>query len=110
MYMYMHCYTSPLPPPPTESDCCVRQWCGPSRPFSMAILDNTQREVIAGYSAICRARTKCIYDSDMYLCVHRMYHNIDYASTFWKIHASEKFTAHDLLMLCVIFCNVISSA
>ena len=29
----------------TESDCCVRQCCGPSRPFSMSILDNTQREV-----------------------------------------------------------------
>ena len=29
-----------------DSDCLVRQCCGPSRPFAMQILDNNQREVI----------------------------------------------------------------
>lgn len=29
-----------------NSNCCLRQYCGPSRPFAMSILDNTQREVI----------------------------------------------------------------
>lgn len=29
-----------------SSDCCVRQYCGPSRPFEMSILDNNQKEVI----------------------------------------------------------------
>ena len=29
-----------------DSNCCIRQYCGPSRPFSMAIIDNNQREVI----------------------------------------------------------------
>eukprot|EP00118_Oscarella_pearsei_P017323 m.171010 g.171010 ORF g.171010 m.171010 type:complete len:251 (+) comp39047_c0_seq45:48-800(+) len=29
-----------------KSDCYPRQWCGPSRPFSMSILDNYQREVL----------------------------------------------------------------
>jgi hypothetical protein len=29
-----------------QSDCLTRQCCGQARPFSMAILDNTQREVI----------------------------------------------------------------
>ena len=28
-----------------DSNCCVRQYCGPARPFHMAILDNNQREV-----------------------------------------------------------------
>ena len=29
-----------------ESDCYKRQCCGPARPFSMSIMDNTQREVL----------------------------------------------------------------
>ena len=29
-----------------DSNCCLRQYCGPSRPFAMQILDNNQREVI----------------------------------------------------------------
>ncbi|XP_019864431.1 PREDICTED: phospholipid scramblase 2-like isoform X2 [Amphimedon queenslandica] len=29
-----------------DSNCCLRQYCGPSRPFGMQILDNNQREVI----------------------------------------------------------------
>ncbi len=29
-----------------NSNCCARQYCGPSRPFEMSILDNTQNEVI----------------------------------------------------------------
>ena len=29
-----------------DSNCCLRQYCGPSRPFDMAIVDNTNREVI----------------------------------------------------------------
>lgn len=30
----------------TESNCCLRQYCGPSRPFAMAITDNSGAEVI----------------------------------------------------------------
>ena len=30
----------------TDSNCCLRQYCGPSRPFDMTILDNSKREVI----------------------------------------------------------------
>ncbi|XP_065834240.1 phospholipid scramblase 1-like [Oscarella lobularis] len=29
-----------------QSDCYKRQCCGPARPFSMSIMDNTQREVL----------------------------------------------------------------
>ena len=29
-----------------ESNCCLRQYCGPSRPFAMAITDNSGAEVI----------------------------------------------------------------
>jgi hypothetical protein len=29
-----------------DSNCCLRQYCGPSRPFDMTILDNSKREVI----------------------------------------------------------------
>ena len=29
-----------------DSNCCLRQYCGPSRPFDMAIVDNSNREVI----------------------------------------------------------------
>ena len=45
----------PLPYPflsHTESDSFVRQWCGPMRSFSMAILDNAQKEVIGGIAYI----------------------------------------------------------
>lgn len=28
-----------------DSNCCLRQYCGPSRPFEMSIVDNTQKEV-----------------------------------------------------------------
>ena len=30
----------------SDSNCCLRQYCGPSRPFAMSIVDNTQKEVI----------------------------------------------------------------
>jgi len=30
----------------TESNCCLRQYCGPTRPFAMAITDNSGAEVI----------------------------------------------------------------
>ena len=29
-----------------DSNCCLRQYCGPSRPFAMSIIDNNQKEVI----------------------------------------------------------------
>ena len=29
-----------------DNDCCTLQCCGPSRPFELRILDNTQKEVI----------------------------------------------------------------
>ncbi|XP_064639681.1 phospholipid scramblase 1-like isoform X5 [Lineus longissimus] len=29
-----------------DNDCCTRQCCGPSRPFGMKIMDNTNREVV----------------------------------------------------------------
>ena len=28
-----------------DTDCCVRQCCGPVRPFDLRVLDNQQREV-----------------------------------------------------------------
>ncbi|XP_041419329.1 phospholipid scramblase 1 isoform X2 [Xenopus laevis] len=41
-----------------ENDCCTRNYCGPSRPFIMTIVDNTGREVIKLHRP-CRCSACC---------------------------------------------------
>ncbi|XP_043926049.1 phospholipid scramblase 2-like [Protopterus annectens] len=42
-----------------ENDCCTRNCCGPGRPFSMKIIDNTGREVIS-LNRPCRC-SSCLF-------------------------------------------------
>ena len=60
-----------------ESSCAVRQCCGPSRPFSMAILDNAQREV-------CRVCTFVYLYVYMYIVVMQYQRTVYY--TYMCIH------------------------